>query len=61
MVSSEPTSHRNGCIIDQADLENLPWERETVGVWLDVPEFLLWLLVAQGVNPAGAEIPRFFL
>ena len=51
---SKPTPHRNGCIIDQADLENLPWERETVGFWLDVPEPLLQLLVAQDVNPAGA-------
>lgn len=46
---------RNGCIIDQADLECLPWERETVGFWLDVPETLLQLLVDQEVNPAGAK------
>ncbi|KAF9792472.1 P-loop containing nucleoside triphosphate hydrolase protein [Thelephora terrestris] len=45
---------RNGCIIDQVDLECLPWERETVGFWLDVPESLLQLLVDQEVNPAEA-------
>lgn len=55
LVFSEPAPSRKGCIIDQADLENLPWERETVGFWLDVPEPLLRLLVAQEVNPAGAK------
>ena len=52
---AEPASPRNGCIIDQVDLENLPWERETVGFWLDVPESLLQLFVDQGINPAGAK------
>ena len=50
-----PLSHSNGCIIDQVDLENLPWERETLGLWLDVPESLLQLLMDQKVNPAGAK------
>ena len=49
------TSYRNGCIIDQVDLENLPWERETLGFWLDVPEALLHLLVDREINPAGTE------
>lgn len=52
---AEPPSHRNGCIIDQVDLENLPWERETLGFWLDVPEALLHLLVDREINPAGTE------
>ena len=52
--------YRNGCIIDQVDLENLPWERETFGFWLDIPESLLQLFVDQEVNPAGARHPGIF-
>ena len=58
---AEPASHRNGCIIDQVDLENLPWERETLGFWLDIPESLLQLFISQEVNPAGAERSDVFL
>ena len=56
---AKPAPFRNGCIIDQVELENLPWERETVGFWLDIPKSLLRLFVDQEVNPAGAKHPRY--
>ena len=59
-MPTQPTSFRNGCIIDQVDLENLPWERETVGFWLDIPKSLLQLFVDQEVNPAGVKRPDVF-
>lgn len=55
MFLVDPASHRNGCIIDQVDLESLPWERETLGFWLDVPEALLHLLIDREINPAGTK------
>ena len=57
---AEPALHSNGCIIDQVDLENLPWERETMGFWLDIPESLLQLFIDQEVNPAGAKLSDIF-
>jgi len=57
---TKPGSYRNGSIIDQVDLENLPWERETLGFWLDIPESLLQLFVDREVNPAGTKHPGYF-
>ncbi len=36
------------------DLDTPPWQRETTGMWLDVPKPALDLMHASGVNPAEA-------
>lgn len=45
---------RNRSIIDAVDLETPPWERETTGLWLDLPKPILELLKDVNVNPAEA-------
>ncbi|OJT01605.1 ATP-dependent helicase HRQ1 [Trametes pubescens] len=45
---------RNKAIIDAVDLDTPPWQRETTGMWLDVPKPALDLMHASGVNPAEA-------
>ncbi|KAH9901228.1 DEAD/H helicase [Cubamyces lactineus] len=45
---------RNKAIIDAVDLDTPPWQRETTGMWLDVPKSALELLRASGMNPAEA-------
>ncbi|KAI0637127.1 DEAD/H helicase [Trametes polyzona] len=45
---------RNRAIIDAVDLDTPPWQRETTGMWLDVPKPALDLMRASGVNPAEA-------
>ncbi|TCD65415.1 hypothetical protein EIP91_002714 [Steccherinum ochraceum] len=45
---------RNRNIIDSVDLDTPPWERETTGLWLDVPKATLQLLKDINVNPAEA-------
>ncbi|KAL1947966.1 hypothetical protein VTO73DRAFT_13690 [Trametes versicolor] len=45
---------RNKAIIDAVDLDTPPWQRETTGMWLDVPKPALDLMRASGVNPAEA-------
>ncbi|KAH9854069.1 DEAD/H helicase [Lenzites betulinus] len=44
----------NKAIIDAVDLDTPPWQRETTGMWLDVPKPALDLMRASGVNPAEA-------
>ncbi|KAI0807176.1 P-loop containing nucleoside triphosphate hydrolase protein [Fomes fomentarius] len=48
------THHRNKAIIDAVDLDTPPWQRETTGVWLDVPKPMLELLRDTGMNAAEA-------
>ncbi|KAG6897838.1 hypothetical protein C0992_010326 [Termitomyces sp. T32_za158] len=36
------------------DLETPAWQRETTGVWIDVPKALLELFLLKGINPAEA-------
>ncbi|KAI9064267.1 P-loop containing nucleoside triphosphate hydrolase protein [Trametes sanguinea] len=45
---------RNKAIIDAVDLDTPPWQRETTGMWLDVPKSALELMRASGMNPAEA-------
>ena len=45
---------RAGSIIDTVDLETPPWERETTGMWLDIPKATLVLMNNNGINPAEA-------
>ena len=45
---------RNGRIIDAVEVDNLPWRRETTGLWMDVPEATLTLLRSCGIMPAEA-------
>lgn len=45
---------RNGRIIDSVEVDNLPWHRETTGLWMDVPEATLALLRSCSIMPAEA-------
>ncbi|RPD79912.1 P-loop containing nucleoside triphosphate hydrolase protein [Lentinus tigrinus ALCF2SS1-7] len=45
---------RNKAIIDAVDLDTPPWQRETTGMWLDVPKPVLDLMKDSGMNPAEA-------
>ncbi|KAI0747965.1 P-loop containing nucleoside triphosphate hydrolase protein [Daedaleopsis nitida] len=45
---------RNKAIIDAVDLDTPPWQRETMGLWLDVPKPVLELMRDSGLNPAEA-------
>ncbi|EMD38568.1 hypothetical protein CERSUDRAFT_82843 [Gelatoporia subvermispora B] len=45
---------RNRAIIDAIDLETPPWERDSTGMWIDVPKQTLGLLKHSGINPAEA-------
>ncbi|KAH9951273.1 DEAD/H helicase [Amylocystis lapponica] len=45
---------RNKAIIDAVDLDTPPWERETTGMWMDVPKPILELMQNSGMNPAEA-------
>ncbi|KAI0831138.1 DEAD/H helicase [Trametes gibbosa] len=45
---------RNKAIIDAVDLDTPPWQRETTGMWIDVPKPTLDLMRASGMNPAEA-------
>ncbi|KAH9946253.1 P-loop containing nucleoside triphosphate hydrolase protein [Epithele typhae] len=44
----------NRAIIDSVDLDTPPWQRETVGMWFDVPKSVLDLMRDAGINPAEA-------
>ncbi|KAI0664969.1 P-loop containing nucleoside triphosphate hydrolase protein [Cubamyces menziesii] len=44
----------NKAIIDAVDLDTPPWQRETTGMWLDVPKAALEIMRASGMNPAEA-------
>jgi len=45
---------RNKSIIDVVDLDTPPWERESTGMWMDVPRRTLDLMKDSGINPAEA-------
>ncbi|TFK81693.1 DEAD/H helicase [Polyporus arcularius HHB13444] len=45
---------RNKAIIDAVDLDTPPWQRETTGMWLDIPKPVLDLMKDSGMNPAEA-------
>lgn len=45
---------RNKVIIDVVDLDTQPWERETTGMWIDLPRAILELMRSKGINPAEA-------
>jgi DEAD/DEAH box helicase domain-containing protein len=45
---------RNKVILDAVDLDTQPWERETTGLWVDVPRSILELMRVKGINPAEA-------
>ncbi|OBZ75158.1 putative ATP-dependent helicase HRQ1 [Grifola frondosa] len=45
---------RNKTIIDAVDLDTPPWERDTAGMWLDIPKQILDLMQNTGINPAEA-------
>ena len=45
---------RNKAIIDAVDLDTPPWQRETTGLWLDVPKPILELMRDSGMNAAEA-------
>ena len=47
-------SLRNKAIIDAVDLDTPPWQRETMGMWLDVPKPILELMRDSGMNAAEA-------
>jgi DEAD/DEAH box helicase domain-containing protein len=43
---------RNNEILDSVDLETPPYERDSTGMWVDVPKPILELLFRKGMNPA---------
>ncbi|EJF65709.1 P-loop containing nucleoside triphosphate hydrolase protein [Dichomitus squalens LYAD-421 SS1] len=45
---------RNKAIIDAVDLDTPAWQRETTGLWLDVPKPVLQMMYDHGINPAEA-------
>lgn len=45
---------RNNKILDVVDLDTEPWQRETTGMWIDVPKSTLQLLSSKNINPASA-------
>jgi Distinct helicase family with a unique C-terminal domain including a metal-binding cysteine cluster len=45
---------RNKVILDAVDLDTPPWEHETTGLWVDVPNPVLKLMRVKGINPAEA-------
>ncbi|KAG9006140.1 hypothetical protein FRB94_000965, partial [Tulasnella sp. JGI-2019a] len=45
---------RNGSILDTVDLDTPPFERQTNGMWIDVPNPVLDLIKRKGLHPAEA-------
>ncbi|KAG7092162.1 hypothetical protein E1B28_008531 [Marasmius oreades] len=45
---------RGTVVLDVIDLENDPWEQTTTGLWLDVPDNVLFLLREKLIKPASA-------
>lgn len=43
---------RGNVILDTVDLETPPFERETTGMWLDVPRGTIQIMRSKGLNPA---------
>ena len=48
------TRSRNKQILDAVDLDAAPWERETTGMWIDIPKNILQLMNEKGINAAEA-------
>ncbi|KAJ3835906.1 DEAD/H helicase [Lentinula raphanica] len=46
--------HRHNVILDVVDVDSTPWIHETVGMWIDVPDFVLQLLRDKFIKPAAA-------
>lgn len=40
--------------MDAVELETPPWERESIGFWIDLPSSILELLRAHGIDSAAA-------
>ena len=53
-MRSQSTTTRNKKIIDTVDVDTPPWERDTTGMWFDVPKKTLQLLRDIGITPAEA-------
>ena len=45
---------RNKKIIDAVDVDTPPYQRETTGFWLDLPQPILQLMIDRGLHPAEA-------
>lgn len=45
-------SIRNNVILDAVDLETPPYERDSTGMWVDIPKNILQMFYAKGRNPA---------
>ena len=45
---------RNNKILDAVDLDTPAWERDTTGMWVDVPPSILSLFEDKGIHPAEA-------
>ncbi|GLB35145.1 putative DNA replication factor CDT1 like [Lyophyllum shimeji] len=45
---------RNKVILESVDLDTPAWERDTTGLWMDVPKTLLQLFRTKQINPAEA-------
>lgn len=46
--------NRNNSILDSVDLDTPPFERETVGMWINVPSSVLDLMRRKALSPAEA-------
>ncbi|KAG8875050.1 hypothetical protein FRB97_005471 [Tulasnella sp. 331] len=46
--------YRGASILDTVDLDTPPFERQTNGMWIDVPTAVLDLIKRKGMNPAEA-------
>jgi len=44
---------RDNVILDAVDLETPPYERDSTGMWVDVPKHVLEMLFQKGRNPAA--------
>ncbi|KJA27331.1 hypothetical protein HYPSUDRAFT_131100, partial [Hypholoma sublateritium FD-334 SS-4] len=45
---------RGKTILDAVELETPPWERESIGFWIDLPNSILELLRVHGIDSAAA-------
>ncbi|KIY63164.1 P-loop containing nucleoside triphosphate hydrolase protein [Cylindrobasidium torrendii FP15055 ss-10] len=41
-------------ILDVVDMDNEPWQQETMGMWIDIPLDAIKLLRSKGIKPAAA-------
>jgi len=52
MLSELTRTFRNNQILDAVDLDTPPFERESMGFWVDLPNQTLALMRRHGLNPA---------